>query len=214
MRTEENLSPNEESIKSAYLFGTKSIRQIAKEHGVSDAWVRKLARRHDWGARPTVGSQPSSQPSSQPGSHPSTALVVIRESASERVEPSPSPRDADEPSETIQKAARTDPHVLADGTLDVLSRLKDELDAVTTHVGELEAMIEAATKDDARARGAMMRAVSLPTRILAAKNLALALRTLQEAQPGKKEQRRQAAETAGMGSLWGDDLEVDIARAN
>jgi hypothetical protein len=210
MRTEENLSPNEESIKSAYLFGTKSIRQIAKEHGVSDAWVRKLAKRHDWGARPALGSQPSSQP----GSRPSTALVVIRESASERVEPSPSPRDADEPSETIQKAARTDPHVLADDTLDVLSRLKDELDAVTTHVGELEDMIEAATKDDARARGAMMRAVSLSTRILAAKNLALALRTLQEAQPGKKEQRRQAAETAGMGSLWGDDLDVDFARAN
>ncbi|MBX3579899.1 MAG: hypothetical protein KF723_22075 [Rhizobiaceae bacterium] len=207
-----SLSPHEESIKAAWLAGILSIRQIARDHEVSPTWVKKLAVKHDWGPRPERGVQSGVHP----GATASAALIALRSSPSDGDGARRSASDESRPSETIQKAARTDPRTLAQDTIDILNRLKDELNASTAYLGEIEQMIREYTAGDKDRRhyNAMMKAVSMPTRILAAKNLALALKTLQEAQPGKKEQRRQAADTAGMDSLWGDDLDVEFARAN
>jgi hypothetical protein len=207
MRTEESLSPNEESIKAAWLAGIQSIRQIAKDHGVSDAWVRKLAKRHEWPPRGDTANR-----SAHRGAN-STALVVLRPPADARRSPRDSSDDDGEgASDAIRKAARSDPAELVDDTRDILARLRDELDAVTSYVGELEDLIIDDTADDkdSRRRNAMLKAVSLPTRILAAKNLALALKTLTDAAPGKKEEaNNRASEVAsGQDDLWGDDLAV------
>ena len=72
----------------------------------------------------------------------------------------------------------------------------DELSSTTTHIGEIEELIdeETAHDKDGRRRYAMKQAVSLSTRAGILKNLTLAAKTLAEAEPqGKKAQRQAAA---------------------
>lgn len=193
MRTPENLSPAEEAIKVDWQAGLKSIRQIAKDHKVSDTWVRKLAAKHHWGERPKRGSQA--------GSQRRDLVPMVIPVPREEPEARESAADGDGSSETIRKAARAEPDELIDDARQILARLRDELDAVTCHPGELDELIEAATAGDEndRRRTALQKAVSLPTRILAAKNLALAMKTLAEAAPGKKEEAQRKAAARGTG---------------
>lgn len=105
-------------------------------------------------------------------------------------------------------------------------RLLDELDAITTHHGALEDLIEAATRaddDGGRKRDAMLKAIGLPSRAAVLKQLLAATRAWNElerpaAKPGapkgasaapggKKAQAAAAAETAGEGTAWGSDLD-------
>jgi hypothetical protein len=71
-------------------------------------------------------------------------------------------------------------------------RLLSELDASTTHIGELHQLIEDFTADDrdGRRRHAVQQAVNLSTRATIMKNLASAAKTLAEAAPGKREEQR------------------------
>ncbi|WP_342643457.1 hypothetical protein [Rhodoligotrophos ferricapiens] len=84
-------------------------------------------------------------------------------------------------------------------------RMLSELDATTSHVGELEKLIEQATANDPNDKRyeAMMRAVSLPTRANIIKTLALAAKTLSEtaAPQGKKQERQLAAERVASGKF-------------
>jgi hypothetical protein len=97
----------------------------------------------------------------------------------------------------------------------LIARMLDELDAVTTHQGELAGEILAATAADRdpRRRDAMLRATSLSSRAATLKTLAAAAKTLAQieapsaAAGGKKAQAMAAALTAGKDSDWGDDLE-------
>lgn len=87
---------------------------------------------------------------------------------------------------------------IADSGRALVSRMLDELDAITSQRGELEDMIIEATDgddEDAR-RDGMMRAVSLPTRANTMKTLALALKTLNEAAApqGKKAAAQERAD--------------------
>lgn len=105
-------------------------------------------------------------------------------------------------------------------------RLLDELDSVTTHAGELEAMIfeETAGDRDSRRRNAMLRAIDLPARAATLKVLLGATRAWAElGRPkppakapagGKKAQAAAAAETAGQGTEWGEDLDSPGASVN
>lgn len=207
MRTVENHSIDWSEVRREFEAGILSNRALAKKYGVSEAAVRKHAKKGGWrkprGAANPGGAQPKKADSA------SRAVTILLPA---------SQRDRDGPSATIRKAARTDPKALADDTLDVLNRLLDELDTVTARLGELEDLIVAETEDDkdGRRRNAMLKAVSLPVRILAAKNLSLALKTLQEARPGKKKQADEDAKNVGgVGSAWGDDLDVGtLSRAN
>lgn len=84
----------------------------------------------------------------------------------------------------------------------LLRRMLDELDTVTSHIGELEELIETETggdRDDRR-RAAMMKAVSLPVRSNTLK-LLLAARaeSAPDAKKGKKELQQAAAMAAGGG---------------
>jgi len=64
---------------------------------------------------------------------------------------------------------------------------------------------------DGRERAKLIKALDHDTRAKSASALATALQKLQDAAPGKKEQAQAAAETAGQGSIWGDDLDLGVS---
>lgn len=163
-----------ERIKREYLDGEDSIREIADRNEISEAAIRKRAKAEGW-QRPVRSREPVR-----------TLLPVPRPAPAEPFEP-PAPR----PSAAIAEHARQ-----------LVGRMLDELDAVTSYQGELEEVIvEATAEDDSDARrDAMMKAVSLPARSQIAKNLASALKTINEAaspQQGKKAAAQERATAAG-----------------
>jgi hypothetical protein len=83
------------------------------------------------------------------------------------------------------------------------SRMVDELDAVTTHHGELEDMI-CSEESDPRRRRALLKALSLGERAMTLKNISQTLKTLNEAGEvgGKKAQRQANAEKSASGGRF------------
>lgn len=88
----------------------------------------------------------------------------------------------------------------------LVGRMLDELDATTSLVGELEGLIEAETADDrdARRRDGMLGAISLGARAKTLKELAAALKTVNEASApaGKKAAAQEKAKAVGGGSRF------------
>jgi hypothetical protein len=179
-------APDWKKIKKEYAERRKSLRQLGAEHGVSHTAIAKRAKAEKWARR------------------------------SFQVETSPVAVAA--PAITVAAAASAEPNDLVKGGREVLELLLAELKAEAVHVGWLDDVIAEETKGDRspRRRMAMERAVSLPTRMQAAKNYATAVRTLHEAAPGKKEQAKEEARKIGQGRFatppapaktdWGDDL--------
>lgn len=91
-----------------------------------------------------------------------------------------------------------DAATLADRGRGLIGRMLDELDATTSHIGELEEAICDATADDqsSRRQDAMLGAISLGSRAKTLKELATAFKTLNEAAApqGKKAQQQEKAE--------------------
>jgi hypothetical protein len=89
----------------------------------------------------------------------------------------------------------TDPGQIVGRGHNLIFRLLDELDASTSHAGEIEELIEA-HEDDPRRKAAMLKAVSLGGRANVVKALATAFKTWNEAKApeGKKAQRQASAE--------------------
>ncbi|MFH5773581.1 hypothetical protein ACHFJ0_04965 [Paracoccus sp. NGMCC 1.201697] len=94
----------------------------------------------------------------------------------------------------------TDPEQIVGRGHNLIFRLLDELDASTTHIGELEELIEA-HEEDPRRKAAMMKAVSLGGRANVVKALATAFKTWNEAKApeGKKAQQQAKAEEVAAG---------------
>lgn len=161
-----------ERIEREYLAGEDSIREIADRHEISEAAIRKRADKNGW-VRAVRKRQVV------------RTLVPITPIAP------PPPRSA-EP---------VDAATIAETGRQLVARMLDELDAVTSNQGELERVIEIATidDDDDRQRDAMMKAISLPARTQMVKNLATALKTINEASApqGKKAAAQQRASAAG-----------------
>ena len=85
----------------------------------------------------------------------------------------------------------------------------DELEFLNANADTLSDMVEDyinGEKDD-RLRFKLQKALDHETRSKTANYLATALAKLNDAAPGKKEEARVAAETAGQDSGWGDDLD-------
>jgi hypothetical protein len=161
-------------IQREYLAGEDSIREIADRYEISEAAIRKRAKAEGW-ERPVRTREPVR-----------TLLPVPRAAPVEPAEP-PAP---------IENGA------IVDHARQLVARMLDELDTVTSYQGELEEVIEIATANDEndQRRDAMMKAVSLPARSQIAKNLASALKTINEAggpAKGKKAQAQDRAAAAG-----------------
>lgn len=151
-----------------------SVRDLANQHGISEAAIRKRAKAKGWTRSEGAPKKPVKK-----------AVIAMT-----IIPPRPAPRDRpSDPADAITRG-----RVLAD-------RMLDELDAVTSRQGELEDMIKEATAGDEspRRRDAMMRAVSLPMRANTLKTVAQALKTFAEttAPAGKKAEQQAAAERVG-----------------
>lgn len=87
------------------------------------------------------------------------------------------------------------PEELPDRARGIAARLLDELDAETTHIGELEFLIET-EEADPRRRQALMKALSTGERAKTLKDITAAMKTLTEVggAGGKKAERQNAAE--------------------
>lgn len=161
-------------IEHEYCNTDDSIREIADRHCISEAAIRKRAKAGRW-QRPVREREPVR-----------TLLPVPRLATAQPIEP-PAPRGNAE---------------IAEHGRQLVGRMFDELDQVTSYQGELEEIIEIVTandENDAR-RDAMMKAISLPARSQIAKNLAGALKTINEAagpQQGKKAAAQERANAVG-----------------
>jgi hypothetical protein len=118
--------------------------------------------------------------------------------------PAPSYHSRPLPPARSRSAADADPHARG---RDIALRLLDELDATTSHLGELEAEIIGATCEDesGRRQAAMLKAISLPSRAHTLKMIVQSLNVLSGGaakRPGKKETADRLAETAGAGTIW------------
>jgi len=91
---------------------------------------------------------------------------------------------------------KVEPEGLTDRARSITSRLLDELDTVTSHMGELEDMI-LEEEGDPRRRQALLKALSLGEQAMTLKNLSTTMKTLNEAAApqGKKQERQNAAES-------------------
>ena len=161
-------------IQREYLSGDDSIREIADRHEISEAAIRKRAKLKGW-ERPVRTRQPVRT------LLPAPRIVVA------------DPVEVREP---------VDAGTIAENARQLVGRMLDELDAVTSFQGELEEAIEILTANDENdsRRDAMMKAVSLPARSMIVKNLANSLKTINEAvapAKGKKAQQHDRAAAAG-----------------
>lgn len=160
-----------DAIELDWKAGKLSNIAIGKRNGVSEGYIRKVAKKFNW----TRGAAPTPPPPSPPPKE------LMRRDA-------PATAGMDDPT-------------LANN---LLRRMLDELDTVTSHIGELEELIELETGNDRddRRRAAMMKAVSLPVR---ANTLKLLLMAQADAAPegkkGKKVLLQEAAVVAGKGKF-------------
>ena len=98
-------------------------------------------------------------------------------------------RTSPEPRSTAPETppAPVDAAVIAERGRQLVGRMLDELDATTTHAGELEELIELETADDrsSQRRDGMLGAISLGGRAKTLKELATAFKTINEASAPK-----------------------------
>lgn len=87
------------------------------------------------------------------------------------------------------------PEELPERARAIAGRLLDELDTMTSNIGQLEEMIET-EESDPRRRQALMKALSVGERAMTLKNITAAMKTIAEsaAPQGKKAERQAAAE--------------------
>jgi len=153
---------NWEAIGKAFCADTMSNVKLAKAHCITEGAIRKKAKERGW-----VRGLPYPE---LPTSLPPVPKALLRR------EPTPRPAPAQPtPAATLPPvpatALRHEPTTPATATNteltgDLIRRMLDELDCVTSHIGELEELIEAETAgdQDGRRRAGMMKAISLPTR--------------------------------------------------
>jgi transposase-like protein len=125
---------------------------------------------------------------------------AVRRPPAVRTSDDPTPRAPREQPEPVEAS------VIAERGRQLVGRMLDELDATTTHQGELEEMIEDATADDrdSKRRDAMLGAISLGGRAKTLKELATAFKTINEASvpQGKKAAAQDRAREVAGGSRF------------
>lgn len=154
-------------IEQEYRAGEVSIRETADRHEVSEAAIRKRAKKEGW-------------------TRPETKVRTVR---------TPMPTLRERPAEPVPTP---DAAAIAERGRGLVARMLDELDAVTTHEGELEELIEEETEGDrsGKRRDGMLAAISLPGRAKTLKELATAFKTINDAAApaGKKAAAQEAAD--------------------
>lgn len=163
-------------IERDYRTSSMSVREIARWYGISETAIRKRAAKDGW-----------TRPEKPEGSQ------------SEGREPEPEKTYVG----TVLTPENTTPEAIVGRGRNLVMRMMDELDATTTRLGELEAIIVSSTDEgDANGqRSALMSAVSLKSRSDVLKSLATAAKTFAEsgAAQGVKVERQRRGEAVAKG---------------
>lgn len=190
---EEN-SPDWKQIAADFVNKTFSNRELARRYGVSEGAIRKRAKKENW----------------------CVPAAEEWERVPERVPPKATFGHDDAPplipaEDEVTRKAAADVGSLVERGRELILQLMAELKLVNDNVHLLEEIVEIehGGEKNPRHRLALLRALSLPVRSQAAKNLATALSTLKEVGPGKKEEAEKRAKTAEQGTSWEDDLNED-----
>ncbi|MCP1272500.1 terminase [Gluconobacter albidus] len=172
---------NWEEIASAYCAGSLSNRQIAKQFGIAESTLRKRIASEGW---EKTGAQKvrTRTPKVRTAAHSGTATTKP-------------------PSPIIAQAIPDD---IEGRLLCLAERMTEELENATTHLDEIIETIDEETADDKspRRKAEMMKAVSHTARANILKTLAQSVALLGgkgASKKGKKEQLKDAAETASSG---------------
>lgn len=189
MRTREGNSTDWVQIGEAYSTETLSIRALAKKFGVSDTAVRKEAKKRGW-ARPDANQQPCELPR-EPACEPPASRFEAQ----------------------AKDVASTLVSALTSRGRNIILDLMTELEFLNRNHQTLVDMVEDYVngEKDGQARAKLVRLLDHESRAKAANYLATALAKLVDAAPGKKDQAKADAESAGQGSSWGDDLDAGMA---
>ena len=150
-------------IESDYRAGILSVREIAREANLSEGAVRKRAKANGWERDLTEQVRAKTRQKlveSLANTHDSTQASACAEETTERAA-------------LTQVAVVRDHQVSVHEGYSITRRLLDELNATTSHQGEMETLITA-IYDDGRQKTAAMRAVSLPGRAAVMRDLAQA----------------------------------------
>ena len=155
-----------EAIEREYRAGILSTREIARQHDISDTAIRKKAKAEGW--ERDLSDKVRQQARAR----------LVREESSQSGSQEPRANEA----QTIEAAALRQVEVVRQHRQaigrgrDITLRLLDELETATTHLGELEEMIEDETASDTNSlrRNAMLKAVALPSRAGVIKDLSAA----------------------------------------
>lgn len=172
---------NWEEIASAYCVGSLSNRQIAKQFGIAESTLRKRIASEGW---EKTGAQKV---------RTRTPKVRTAAHSGQPAQKRPSPIVAEAIPEDIEGRL-----------LCLAERMTDELEQITAHHAEILEAIEIETADDKNPhrKAAMEKAISHPVRTNSLKTLAQAVALLGgkgASKKGKKEQLKDAAETASSG---------------
>ena len=172
---------NWEDIASAYCAESLSNRQIAKKFGIAESTLRKRIASEGW---EKAGAQKV---------RTRTPKVRTAAHSEQPAQKRPSPI-----------VAEAIPDDIEGRLLCLAERMTDELEQITAHHGEISEAIEIETMDDKnpRRKAAMEKAISHSSRTNALKTLAQAVALLGgkgASKKGKKEQLKDAAETASSG---------------
>ena len=170
-----------EAIERAYRPGVLSLREIAKQHGISEGAIRKRARAKAWARDLTDNVRNQVR----------TDLVRGTQVRTESEDPDAADR------RIVEEAAATIVQIVREHRTDIrrqrqlAQRLSEQLEEAALYRQEIEDAIIAGTAeaDDPEAtrgarqaawikRGQMLRAVALPTHAGVLRDLATALKTL------------------------------------
>ncbi len=173
-----------------------SVRALARMYHISDTAIHKRATAEKWGPRKPAPDQLRHGSPSASVTRAMSAARQLREGTDGLQSSSPPERAT----LTLAQLVRRMRGVIED--------LLRELAETTKHIGEIEDEIinETSRDGDGRRRQAMLRAISLPSRSLVAKNLAQAIRGLSHRTApkplGKKEQGQRNAEFLAKNSMF------------
>lgn len=177
--TDENQAIDWAEIERDYRTGTMSLRDLGRWYSISEGAIRKRAKKGGW----------------------------VRENAATGTQSKARTEDAPEREKiyvgTVLTPENASPEAIVGRGRNLVLRMMDELEATTSHQGELECLIEMAVDgaDASKQREALRQAVSLKQRSDIVKALATAAKTLAEsgAPQGIKAARQAAAEDVASG---------------
>lgn len=156
-----------EAIERDYRAGIKSLRVIATQHQITDGAIRDRAKRYSWQRDLTEKVRKAARAQLLRGATQSDTTQ-----ATTRV---PSPQKEEE---IVNEAAEVQVAIIREHRKDIARgrrltlRLMDELDATTSHLGELSQLIE--SSDGSAAKKALDKIASLSSRVGALFNLSVA----------------------------------------